>query len=396
MTTYVVLLPGDEATWESASGGAPRRDVRPARRVRAAARRARAHHHRRRRAAPLHARPRVVRRDGDGIAVTDGPYAETVEQLTGYYVVDTDDLDDLLEVCGIARRTPRARVEVRAAVGGADGPTCMRFLVLMAEADHFAKWDAADEELRARVIADFQAFDAAVARAGHDRRRRGAWTGPRPPAPSGRATSGRVTDGPFAETVEQLGGFYLIDVTRPRRPPSSSPPCCRGSTPSRCAPTPRGSTRDPARGRCCATSGAGCWPCSSRSSAGSTWPRTGWPRRSRPRPGPGTTRPRQPAGLAADRGPAADPRPVARRGGGGAQAAAARGRGIRAGGGAAGDGRCRRAGARRAAAAGAALRAPVAARGVGGRPDPAPGARRARPRTSPGCSWCRRRPWPRG
>ena len=26
-----------------------------------------------------------------------------------------------------------------------------------------------------------------------------------------------VTDGPFAETKEQLGGFYLIDVRRPRR-----------------------------------------------------------------------------------------------------------------------------------------------------------------------------------
>ena len=30
--------------------------------------------------------------------MTDGPYAEAVEQLTGFYLVETDDPDDLLEV----------------------------------------------------------------------------------------------------------------------------------------------------------------------------------------------------------------------------------------------------------------------------------------------------------
>ena len=42
-----------------------------------------------------------MRNGADGVIVTDGPYAETVEQLTGFYVVDTDDLDDLLQVVGI-------------------------------------------------------------------------------------------------------------------------------------------------------------------------------------------------------------------------------------------------------------------------------------------------------
>ena len=35
--------------------------------------------------------------------VTDGPYAETREQLGGYYVIDAKDLDDALDV---ARRIP--------------------------------------------------------------------------------------------------------------------------------------------------------------------------------------------------------------------------------------------------------------------------------------------------
>jgi hypothetical protein len=39
--------------------------------------------------------------------VTDGPYAETREQLGGYYLVDCKDLDDAL---AIARRIPDAGV----------------------------------------------------------------------------------------------------------------------------------------------------------------------------------------------------------------------------------------------------------------------------------------------
>jgi hypothetical protein len=48
--------------------------------------------------------------------VTDGPFAETHEQLGGYYLVDTKDLD---EAIAIAERIPGARwgtVEVRPVV----------------------------------------------------------------------------------------------------------------------------------------------------------------------------------------------------------------------------------------------------------------------------------------
>jgi len=51
-------------------------------------------------------------RDGK-MLVTDGPYAETKEQLAGFYVVDARDLDDAI---AIASRIPPARwgsVEVR-------------------------------------------------------------------------------------------------------------------------------------------------------------------------------------------------------------------------------------------------------------------------------------------
>jgi hypothetical protein len=101
MTEYLVLIPGDETAWKSATqehrqevyglheqfskllaerghkvlGGAELADSSEA---------------------------RTVRPGSDGTAtVTEGPYAETVEQLTGYYHIESDDLDDLVDVCKV-------------------------------------------------------------------------------------------------------------------------------------------------------------------------------------------------------------------------------------------------------------------------------------------------------
>jgi hypothetical protein len=51
-------------------------------------------------------------RDGT-ISTTDGPFAETKEQLGGYYLVEARDLDEAIE---LAARIPSARfgsIEVR-------------------------------------------------------------------------------------------------------------------------------------------------------------------------------------------------------------------------------------------------------------------------------------------
>lgn len=85
----------------------------------------------------------------------------------------------------------------------------MKFLVLMAETDHFAKWSAADDEARQRAMAAFQAFSDAV-------EKRGSIVAGEALADPGEARTvrpgGAVTEGPYAETAEQLGGFFLIDV----------------------------------------------------------------------------------------------------------------------------------------------------------------------------------------
>jgi hypothetical protein len=61
--------------------------------------------------------------------VTDGPFAETREQLGGYFMIDAQDLD---EAIGIAGRIPGARqgtIEIRPVVeltGLPDGPASTR------------------------------------------------------------------------------------------------------------------------------------------------------------------------------------------------------------------------------------------------------------------------------
>ena len=55
----------------------------------------------------------TVRVRGGEAVVTDGPFAETREQLGGYYVIEAKDLD---EAIGIAERIPPARfgtIEIR-------------------------------------------------------------------------------------------------------------------------------------------------------------------------------------------------------------------------------------------------------------------------------------------
>ncbi|GAA4379124.1 YciI family protein [Nocardioides caricicola] len=121
MTTYVVLLPGDESVWENATE--EHRSAVYARHGEFSRALEERGHTITGGAELEHSREaKVVRRTASGTVVTDGPYAETVEQLSGYYVVETDDLDDLLEVCGILADGD-GPVEVRACLGGADGPT---------------------------------------------------------------------------------------------------------------------------------------------------------------------------------------------------------------------------------------------------------------------------------
>ena len=56
----------------------------------------------------------TLRKNSDPPLVLDGPYAETKEQLLGFYVIDCEDLDEALGVArDLAKANPGGASEVR-------------------------------------------------------------------------------------------------------------------------------------------------------------------------------------------------------------------------------------------------------------------------------------------
>jgi hypothetical protein len=87
----------------------------------------------------------------------------------------------------------------------------VKFLVLMAEEDTWERWNALSDAEQQDVFDSFTAFTEAVEERGTvlagealDRAESARTVRPGPGRP--------VTEGPFAETVEQLGGFWLVDL----------------------------------------------------------------------------------------------------------------------------------------------------------------------------------------
>ena len=59
----------------------------------------------------------VVRSSAGQVSMTDGPYAETKEQMGGFWVIEASDLDAALEWAGRAAAASGGPVEVRPAEG---------------------------------------------------------------------------------------------------------------------------------------------------------------------------------------------------------------------------------------------------------------------------------------
>jgi hypothetical protein len=55
----------------------------------------------------------VVRSTGGKVSMTDGPYAETKEQMGGFWVIQAPDMDAALELGGRAAAACERAVEVR-------------------------------------------------------------------------------------------------------------------------------------------------------------------------------------------------------------------------------------------------------------------------------------------
>jgi hypothetical protein len=72
--------------------------------------------------------------------------------------------------------------------------------------------NALSDDERKQMMADFRRFTEEIRASGHHRA--GSQLQPTAMATSVRVRNGKrlVTDGPFAETREQLGGYYLVEA----------------------------------------------------------------------------------------------------------------------------------------------------------------------------------------
>jgi len=156
---------------------------------------------------------RTVRHDGAAVRVTDGPFAETVEGLGGFYVLEAPTLDDAIELVRHIPAVNDGGIEIRPLVQWFDqsaeappAPGATRYFATIhgpeTKADHpdTPAWDAG--------AAEHQRFVAEAA---------GAVLGGGAVQPVATATTVRVrdgellvTDGPFSETTEIVGGYYVL------------------------------------------------------------------------------------------------------------------------------------------------------------------------------------------
>jgi hypothetical protein len=60
----------------------------------------------------------TVRAANGSRSVHDGPFAETKEQLGGFYLIDADDLDEAIEVAKQVPVMNEASIEIRPLLGG--------------------------------------------------------------------------------------------------------------------------------------------------------------------------------------------------------------------------------------------------------------------------------------
>lgn len=116
MTEYIVLIPDNESDW-AAADEAERQRVYGKHREFAEALAQRGHKVTAGAELAPSAEARTVRRRDGELSVTEGPYAESVEQLSGFYLIESDDLDDLLQCVGILAEG-EGGLEVRECRGG--------------------------------------------------------------------------------------------------------------------------------------------------------------------------------------------------------------------------------------------------------------------------------------
>jgi len=149
-------------------------------------------------------------RDGE-LILTDGPYAETREQVAGYDVLECASLDEAVRWAGRHPHSWLGSVEVRALADSAPaaplpepGEGKIQYMMLV----------CTDPAVDPREFARIEPVDPWVAEMnGRGVRLYGSELEPPGSARTVRVRESRaiVTDGPFAETKEQIAGFDVLE-----------------------------------------------------------------------------------------------------------------------------------------------------------------------------------------
>lgn len=158
-------------------------------------------------------------RGGESPVVTDGPFAEATEVIGGFYVLDAPNLDDAIKLASRIPAASTGAVEVRPMVEwtqlpldtrpvDADGNLLPRYVALLLYRETDASIPGTDEwQAGAERHQRFAEQVGELVRAG------GALH------PAATATTLRVrdgeqvlSDGPFLETAEVVGGLYIISA----------------------------------------------------------------------------------------------------------------------------------------------------------------------------------------
>lgn len=152
--------------------------------------------------------------------VTTGPFTETVEQLGGFYLLQLDNLDEAIAIASQLPPASKGTVEIRPVVILNDLPTD-RFELIDQHAPSLKPYMLLcyDNESAWQELGD-EALDQAMREATllcSELHARGCYVCAAPLHAAETATSLKMrdgkrvlTDGPYAETREVLGGFYLI------------------------------------------------------------------------------------------------------------------------------------------------------------------------------------------
>jgi hypothetical protein len=154
----------------------------------------------------------TVRRRSDGrVIVTDGPFVESKETLGGYAVVDVPDLDAAIELA--KGWPPLQTIEIRPFVEHRNPGGQGKYMLMFVSGENGATPPSPDEMKRVQdATAKWWEPQRAAGRVVSEGKLHGADAA----TTIKRQRDGRitVTDGPFIETKEHVGGYAILDVDR--------------------------------------------------------------------------------------------------------------------------------------------------------------------------------------